>query len=348
MKLHDKRGSSGFTLVELLVVIAIIGVLVALLLPAVQAAREAARRSQCQNNLRQSGLGIVNYVSTNSGKFPPGGITNGPCCTTPSFTSWTISILPYIEQQALFDRYDFSKENEAPENEFVRQQIVASYLCPSDLGTRDMIIPSSGPGGLRNLEFARGSYRAVTGRGETDPLTNINVFWDAHAGTSARPDWIGPLPTTVDESFSLKISAVPAGLVKDYVLSPIELRQLTDGSSRTLMIGERHSVSLTADSNCEGLLDSVRRQTLWAYSYSSYNKSQVTPLSGTLLPDTCRCFQTTGKGEACKRGWGALHPGGLHFAYCDGSVHFISEDVDMELLAGMATIAGAELATYTQ
>ena len=87
----------GFTLVELLVVIAIIGILVGLLLPAVQAAREAARRMQCGNNLKQMGLAFHNYADANK-RFPPGNITDGPCCGTLSHTVWSVAILPYLEQ----------------------------------------------------------------------------------------------------------------------------------------------------------------------------------------------------------------------------------------------------------
>ena len=101
----------GFTLVELLVVIAIIGVLVALLLPAVQSAREAARRSACQNNLKQIGLALHNYHDTFL-YFPPGGITLGGCCATPSYTSWSISILPFLEQTPLADKYVYNNFNE--------------------------------------------------------------------------------------------------------------------------------------------------------------------------------------------------------------------------------------------
>src|SRR5437773_558439 len=113
----------AFTLVELLVVIAIIGVLVALLLPAVQSARESARRMSCMNNLKQIGLALHNHHDA-FGTFPPGGVTNGTCCGTQSGATWTIYILPFIEQQMLYDKYDFTQTNESSANAFVRTQFV--------------------------------------------------------------------------------------------------------------------------------------------------------------------------------------------------------------------------------
>ncbi len=122
------RRDRGFTLVELLVVIAIIGILVALLLPAIQAAREAARRAQCQNNQKQISLAILNYASAHADELPPGGITDIPqgagCCNNKSKESWTLSILPFMELQNLYDQYDFDQFNEAPVNEPVLQTLV--------------------------------------------------------------------------------------------------------------------------------------------------------------------------------------------------------------------------------
>jgi prepilin-type N-terminal cleavage/methylation domain-containing protein len=109
--MSSSRKRIGFTLVELLVVIAIIGILVALLLPAVQAAREAARRMSCGNNLKQIGLSCHNYHDTYK-TFPPGNITPGNCCGTPSAATWTLFILPFLEQQPLHDRYNFNLWND--------------------------------------------------------------------------------------------------------------------------------------------------------------------------------------------------------------------------------------------
>src|SRR5579871_6739178 len=111
MRKRHVSAERAFTLIELLVVIAIIAVLIGLLLPAIQKVREAANRMSCSNNLKQVGLALHNYHSAN-GTFPPGGITNGPCCTTNSGPNWAIFLLPYIEQDNLFQQYVMTKANE--------------------------------------------------------------------------------------------------------------------------------------------------------------------------------------------------------------------------------------------
>jgi prepilin-type N-terminal cleavage/methylation domain-containing protein/prepilin-type processing-associated H-X9-DG protein len=126
-----RRGSlRGFTLVELLVVIAIIGILVGLLLPAVQSAREAARRMQCSNNLKQIGLGLLNYESSTK-RLPPGGIES-------NFISGFASILPYLEQGNIYQQYDFALYYTHPYNVAVSKQKIATYLCPSTNIPRDV------------------------------------------------------------------------------------------------------------------------------------------------------------------------------------------------------------------
>jgi len=157
---HRKRlhgQASGLTLVELLVVIAIIGVLVALLLPAVQAAREAARRTQCQNNLRQFGIAAHNYEATYK-CFPYGRVFEpGRVLWTASQWSAQARLLPYFEQLSGYDRIDFTRRpDDGPNRELIDDEIPL-FLCPSDF---DRMGPAYSPHGLR---FARNNYRANSG-----------------------------------------------------------------------------------------------------------------------------------------------------------------------------------------
>src|SRR5262245_60434469 len=157
--------ASGFTLVALLVVIAIIGVLVALMLPAVQTARESARRTSCLNNLHQIGTAIQLYHDVQK-MFPPGGVNTGPCCSTESYSSWPIAILPFLEQKTLYDRYSQGETNESLANGFVRQQFVAVYACPSEPRPKAKERPESGPANDLRLQYMPGSYRGVGGRSD--------------------------------------------------------------------------------------------------------------------------------------------------------------------------------------
>jgi prepilin-type N-terminal cleavage/methylation domain-containing protein len=160
MSFLSHRRAAAFTLVELLVTIAIIGVLVALLLPAVQAAREAARRISCSNNLKQIGLSFQNYHDTWH-YFPPGGVTFGPCCNSPSYESWPILLLPYMENNNLSVQYDFTQNNEAAINKVVRETKNNVFACASEPLTPQLLKPESGPG--NTMEYRTASYRGVGG-----------------------------------------------------------------------------------------------------------------------------------------------------------------------------------------
>ncbi len=308
--------SRGFTLVELLVVIAIIGVLVALLLPAVQSAREAARRIECANNLKQIAAALHMYHDAFR-NFPPGKITEGNCCTTYSGTSWTISILPFIENEDLQELYEFSKFNEDPENKRVREWYVDTYTCPSEPETRRLEIPESGPGGGwgRNLLYRPGSYRGVGGRSDG------SGWWDSHQLASMPRRWKGVLHA-----------------VGMHRLRPERVDDVLDGSTNTLMLGEM------------GTRTHSNRRTFWAYSYTSYNSSDTTPQSRTLLGDYDRCVKIGGPGgeNACKRGWGSFHPGIIQYALVDGSVRPMSINIDMNMYAALGSIAGGETLVLPQ
>jgi prepilin-type N-terminal cleavage/methylation domain-containing protein len=307
-------GRRGFTLVELLVVITIIAILVALIVPAVLSARGSGRRTQCRNNLRQIGLAVRAY-ETNIATFPPGGITEGPCCGTKSLTSWAISVLPFLEQQALYDRYDMDAFNEDPANEFVRQATVKVYTCPTEEGVGDLDIPESGPGGGwgAHLKYRRGSYRCMTGK------SNGGGWWDADQNTSLPMSWRGIMHQVSNRNVARKLTTETTGSIRD-------------GLSNTLLVGEMAT------------LTHQNRRTFWAYSYTSYNASAAVPQSRTLLVDFDKCRRVGGHGGSnpCKRGWGSFHPGGLHFVLGDGAVRFISDSIDIEMFADLATIAGSE------
>ncbi|MDZ7616366.1 MAG: DUF1559 domain-containing protein [Patescibacteria group bacterium] len=317
-----KTQQRAFTLVELLVVITIIGMLIALLLPAVQSAREAARRSQCANNLKQIALAMHAYhVSWES--LPHGNI-NDTCGFCPGmgdpvqsastrFSNWLIAILPHMEQTALFDSYRFEYASESSENQSVRETSVATYVCPSDAARRTPVVPATGPAAKAGAKYAPGSYRAVTGRSY-----DIINYLDSEMMTRYKPERRGPIHM--------------AG-VQDYGAETFA--HIRDGTSNTLMVGESSTMTNTG------------YRTFWAYPFAYYTLSGMTNQPRILLGDYDRCVQAGGDGAdiPCKRGWGGLHSGGINFALCDGSVRLISTSIDINLLGSLATIAGGEVAS---
>jgi prepilin-type N-terminal cleavage/methylation domain-containing protein len=171
-----QRMKTGFTLVELLVVIAIIGILVALLLPAVQAARESARRTQCTNNLVQLGVAFHNYHDTH-GVFPPsyvsqpggGGLNGAPDPATrdagPGW-AWGTLLLPYLEKAPLHDRFDFSRPCWDPANAEPARATLDEFLCPSATGPTEQPFPVVSNSGTTLATFARSCYVANAGQNE--------------------------------------------------------------------------------------------------------------------------------------------------------------------------------------
>ena len=329
---HRPRRCGGFTLVELLVVIAIIGILVALLLPAVQSAREAARRTTCMNNLKQIGLALQNYHSAQN-SFPPGSISLSSIGSQ-HYTTWTISILPYLEESSLYGLFDKTRTIEYINladpnlgNAKLRQTFLDVMICPSDINTNQLSHPESGPNTA--LPWAPGSYRAMSGRstGQTG-----DHYWDnpqvVASGNVPERDmplrWRGALHV-IRESGG------------DKPLSTEAFRNITDGAANTLMVGEYHTMTKNEERNS--------RRTFWAYGYTSYNQSSAFLESRTLLPDYEKCLAIGGGGvHTCKRAWGSLHAGGsINFLKCDGSVAPVSQNVDVVLYTAQATIAGEEV-----
>ncbi len=320
--MNTKRSrTTGFTLVELLVVIAIIGVLVALLLPAVQAAREAARRSQCSNNLRQIGLAVLNYEAARQ-TLPAGSTTDTPNIGGPYRSTWAIDILPYLEQQAIFDLWDQEARLIEASNQRLRETFVTVYECPSDQGLGELSIPESGPG--NTVEWAHSSYRAMSGYslGQSG-----DQYWDNPLAATVRETsmpliWQGPMHTV----------ALQVTNVRQRQFEIVELQQITDGTSNTLLVGEYHTIT------------HLNRRSYWAYAYTSYNQSSAFPESRTLIADYDKCQRIGGGGaHTCKRAWGSLHAAGIiQFVLCDGSVHSVDPNIDTEIFTAAATIRSEE------
>src|SRR4029078_4323749 len=216
----------AFTLVELLVVIAIIGILVALLLPAIQAAREAARRSQCKNNLKQIGLALHNFESARR-SFPPGFISTpknnivNAEGTGPGW-GWGAYILPYLEESSLFQQIDFKTNIEASvsHNKDLRVVTLLAFRCPSDSGEVPVFNVQDASGGTIT-QVAFGNYVGVAGTYEVSVCPD-GVYPDAVS--ARRPECVHP---------------VVNGVL--YRNRQIAIKQIADGLSHTIMVAERAS-----------------------------------------------------------------------------------------------------------
>jgi len=279
----------GFTLIELLVVIAIIAVLIALLLPAVQSAREAARRIQCVNNLKQLGLALHNYHDA-MGAFPmgyaaTGRFINGATDTAPGW-GWGTMILSQLEQGPLFNAVNFGLPVEAPQNTTVIQSMITTYLCPSDLTNGPFQVSDASGNVLATA--APSSYAASVGGNETDTATGINT------------DGLG------------------TGIF--FRNSRIRLADIIDGTSLTIAVVER------AWSNASGVWAGA--VTNGVIRRGPTNRcpltvpAQVDP-AATLVQAHCHLINTISDPDAGLDDCSSLHPGGANFLFTDGSVHFL-------------------------
>jgi len=308
-----KTKRPGFTLIELLVVIAIIAVLIALLLPAVQQAREAARRTQCKNNLKQIGLAMHNYHDTY--RFFPMGWMFHNKSPVPNAHSWGTMILPFLEQGNMTNIYDFSHAFAAPEpplnglyptsrNAEVIRTPLPVFMCPSD--------PEAGLVYTDNTTFpplqwkcAASSYSAVSGI-----LGGLYTNF-VRPVTGEFPDRAGVLlDMTVDDTTGDR-----GGKIRN-------IANITDGTSNTLMVAEvagrnaiyHKGMKVSANGNTGGGWGDVLNGENW-FAGSLYDGT------GTEGPCVINCTNERGRGAY------SFHTGGIHILLCDGSVTFISENI---------------------
>jgi hypothetical protein len=236
---------------------------------------------------------------------------------------WTISILPYIEGSNLGNQYNYSKANEDPVNQFLNQQRVACYECPSDPLRGRLMIPASGPGTDRKLQYRTGSYRGMGG-----------VGWGMAGEYKYRRQWDSSDIVNVNCPRMLKGVLHWIGTVNGQgnEYSCERIATVTDGTSNTLMVGEYTTTPQSTPT----------RTTFWSYAYTSFALSNATPESRTLLADFNKCA-SLGDSNPCKRAWGSLHSGGqINFVRCDGSIFNFGPNIDLTAYAAMSTIGGGE------
>ncbi len=321
------RPLHGFTLVELLVVIAIIGVLIALLLPAVQSAREAARRMECGNHLKQLALALHSYHRS-AGFFPPGAVIATDLGSKPKGgrydawneaenggqgTSWILQVLPFMEYQTLYDKWDFRRNVKG--NAPWAQTDIPTLYCPS---RRRQVRPEDRE--LMFLGWTRGGtdYGGCAGR--------YNVFFNhcRHELNYTRDTWI------------MKAGVLNAN-------GPTRIAQILDGTSHTLMLGEVQRIKpppgwTETRPNCVLLSHDG-----WALAGTSTIFATNTP------PETDGDnYQPGGFNNGFFESAGGEHPGGAMFSLSDGSVHFLSENMDSHLFAALGSREGGEIARATQ
>lgn len=307
MLLIRRPSKSGFTLVELLVVIAIIGILIGMLLPAVQQVREAARRTQCANKIRQLSLAALNFESARM-RFPPGWTTANSNSNSsedgllPGW-AWSADLLPFIEQSNLSSQIDFRSAVLDPVNAPFITEVVDTFLCPSDPDPEvlDFAAPvatpvgngsgtNNGPAGNSSdeIRLARSNYSGVFG--------NIEVADDPFAGNGMF-----------------------------FGNSRVGFRNLRDGSSNTMLIGERRNDlgSITWVGVIDGVDEPFAR----------------------VVGATDNVPNNSGEGIQDFRSY---HPGGINVGMADGSTQFVSDDISEIAFQALGTRSGGEVARFDQ
>ncbi len=324
------RRSNGFTLIELLVVIAIIAVLVGLLLPAVQKVREAASRMSCQNNLKQLALACHNYHDSNS-HFPAEYMyLKTAAWTTPNnglFVPWPVSVMPYIEQTAVYNGYLAMTSTAGYINTSTDPTVnplaavIKTFICPSTLMPTLYNSKQDGTGGYSSI----GSYLGIIGYGQTAPAEYNGAFG--------------------------MTNLVPASNVSQ----GRKVADFTDGTSTTLLFGEQpaHNDPLYTTVVSMGINawpyndQTCMSANAWYYHYaSSVDAYYGLPINYQVPSTTTNWIYPY---EFSRGGIGSNHTGGANFAFADGSVHFLSNGVSTSMIGNctildaMATVSGGEV-----
>ncbi|MCE9547174.1 MAG: DUF1559 domain-containing protein [Planctomycetia bacterium] len=308
----------GFTLVELLIVIAIIGILFALMLPAIQAVREAARRTTCSNHIKQLMLGFHGHLDAKEG-FPPARIT-----LTGQQHGWIVDLLPYIGEAGIYNAYRTDRNFFAVENATITKMPLVVAMCPSVLGLpRDRVYPLTAASGMPyTTQGAAADYSVVHFLdGVTAHAAGLACSPNCNTTGSGSGELVPVLSILGGEENQLH----PAGRV-------------TDGLSNTILICEQagrpdHFLHGVKQPNTTNLVTPA-----WLMAWTSYRSFAFQGYDASGL----------GPGAACaincsnSQGISSQHPGGAMVSYCDGSVHFLGENVSTRLVFELLTRSGGE------
>ncbi|MFM7163855.1 MAG: DUF1559 domain-containing protein [Planctomycetaceae bacterium] len=334
------KNRRAFTLIELLVVIAIIAILVALLLPAVQQAREAARRTQCKNNLKQLGIAHHNYHDV-YGMFAPNinVIWSGPPYTTAlrptmgSQASHLVNLLPYVEQTNLYQGIDFARSsavkpwNQVISGKRLNETVIPMYQCPSEPKGPTLTTLANPARAMTNYAGSTGSTLLASNRGcnLASIVGNGGARFDPN---DDGEDWFGR--ATIGQ-YARSDTADPSGISGVIARSSwaAKMRDITDGTSNVICMGEvrgscADALGYWGPGVGGGWADS---ESLWFATTPPINFPNCpgengNPASG--WPNNCRHPQNWNTGMGFK----SLHTGGAQFLFCDGSVRFVSENID--------------------
>ncbi|MBA2113167.1 DUF1559 domain-containing protein [Bremerella alba] len=325
MKFGQRRG--GFTLVELLVVIAIIGVLIALLLPAVQQAREAARRMQCSNQLKQLGLAIHNYHDTYT-KMVYAADPQNATGDRRRGASWMVRLLPFIEQSAIYDSYVFSgdssmQEGPNPNAALIDNVVVSGFNCPSSPLPTQKSQTTNADG---TITVQMGNYVGVNGShftggtiNDVSPSTRCSLYYGETVPNGAIA--------------YINVGGENEGVGCTERVANIGFNNFTDGTSNTMMIGEQSDYQYAPDGTKLDLRSSSYLGGVWSNgSGSTYWTQNITTLRHGI-----NTYGGDGNTAAYEHNvaFTSAHPGGMLGAMVDGSVRFVPENINFAILSGL-------------